>query len=181
MKTQVCITIDTEFNIAGAFSDPARFQPVGAQNVTCDINGRSQGLGFLLETFREHGLAATFFVETLNSIYFGDAPMRAITQRITQAGHDIQLHLHPCWTYFRDPDWRHRLLSHPPDDSMAGRSLEEVVGLIELGLQTFERWGLARPTALRTGGLSVDHTVYAAMAKTGLPIASNIGLAIYRP
>lgn len=181
MKTQVCITVDTEFDIAGAFADPARCRPVAQQSVLCEIDGRSHGLGFMLETLAAHGIAATFFVEALNSLYFGDEPMRVIAHRLLQAGHDVQLHLHPCWTYFRDPAWRDRLASMPPNDSVAGRSEEEVQALIAAGLAAFARWEVPRPVALRTGGLHVDLTVYAAMHRQGLPVASNVGLAIYRP
>jgi hypothetical protein len=181
MKTDVCITIDTEFALAGTFTDPARFAPVGAQHVRCDIDGYSHGLGFMLSVFAEHGITATFFVEALNHFYFGDGPMRTIAREIVKAGHDVQLHLHPAWTYFREPAWRERLKVAPPNDSFVGRSQDETEELIALGLATFARWGLPRPVALRTGGLHVDAAVYRAMRAQALPLASNIGLAVYRP
>jgi peptidoglycan/xylan/chitin deacetylase (PgdA/CDA1 family) len=181
MKTQVCLTADIEFNIAGTFADPARFQPVAEPSVWCEVDGRSQGLGFLLETLAAHGLRATFFVEALNTSYFGDEPMGRIARRLRDAGHDVQLHLHPCWTFFRDPDWRQRLAAEPPSDTLVGRPIGEVGALIAEGIATFERWGLLRPVALRTGGLRVDLAVYEAMRRQGLDIASNVGLAIFRP
>ena len=181
MKTQVCFTVDIEFDIAGTFSDPVRHQPVAEQSVLCDIEGKSYGLGFLLETFKQYDVSATFFLESLNTLYFGDGPMGEIARRISQAGHDIQLHLHPCWTYFRQPQWRDLLRRYPPNDSMIGRTQQEIEDLIETGMQAFSRWALPRPVAVRAGGLLADHTVYAAMANRGLLVASNIGLAIYRP
>ena len=45
MRTKVFITIDTEFSIGGAFVDPLAKSPIGAQNVLCEVNGRSEGLG----------------------------------------------------------------------------------------------------------------------------------------
>lgn len=181
MKTQVCITVDTEFSIAGAFSEPDLRQPVSKQNVLCELDGRSHGLGFILETLARQNIPATFFVEALNSNYFGDEPMRDIAHRILQAGHDVQLHLHPCWTYFRNPRWRDHLLESPPNDYMTRRSETEIAGLIAEGLATFERWNIPRPVALRTGGLNVNEAVYLAMRSMKLPIASNVGLAVYRP
>ena len=49
------------------------------------------------------------------------------------------------------------------------------------GIAIFERWGLGRPVALRTGRLMVDRTVYQAMELAGIRVGSNVGLAVYRP
>lgn len=181
MKTQVCITVDTEFSIGGAFADPARFRPVAEPSVLCPVGEDSHGLGFMLDVFARYGFAATFFVEALNVCYFGDAPMQRIAQQLRDAGHDLQLHLHPCWTAFRDPKWSEKLSDNSPDDSMAGRRVEEVEVLLAQGIETFARWHVPRPLALRCGGLHVDAAVYTAMARQGLRLASNVGLAIFCP
>ena len=81
MKTEVCITIDTEFSIAGAFASPQRFSPIGEEIVNCSADGRDEGLGFILETLARFGASATFFIETLQIFYFGDKysrPMGAV-------------------------------------------------------------------------------------------------------
>ena len=181
MRTQICITIDTEFSIGGAFADPEARTPIGEPNVTCAVGGREQGLGFLLDTFARHGIPATFFVEALQTVWFGDAPMAAIVRRILDAGQDVQLHLHPCWTAFADPDWPRKLGSTPPDDNCDGRSEAELKALIETGIAALERWGAPRPVALRTGNLRADKAVYRAMRACGLPVASNVGVALVRP
>ncbi len=181
MKTELCITVDTEFDIAGTFVDPARFAPIADSNVWCREGDTSHGLGFLLSTFAEHRIAATFFVEALNSIYFGDQPMKDIAQQIVRAGHDVQLHLHPVWTYFSDPEWRNRLSQTAPNDSFVGREQDEVERLIEQGRRIFSRWGIGPPLALRTGGLHVDLNVYRAMQAQGMMLASNVGVGIYEP
>ncbi len=181
MRTEVCITVDTEFSIGGAFADPERNRPVGEQMVRCQVGEISHGLGFLLRTFEEHGIRATFFVETLQTEYFGDEPMRTVVQEILEAGHDVEMHIHPCWKIFSDPDWGDVVRAQPPDDSMAGRSVEEVEEFIVLGMESLERWGAPRPVALRTGGLRVDRSVYDAMERQDLSVGSNVGLAIFRP
>ena len=66
---QICITVDIEFSIGGAFAAPDREQPIGLTAVTCAAAGREHGLGFVLDTLRSFGLSATFFVEALNSFY----------------------------------------------------------------------------------------------------------------
>jgi len=91
------------------------------------------------------------------------------------------LHVHPCWLHFCDQNWAVRADAGPPSDSCAGRTTEEMVDIIERGLDPFRRWGVPPPVALRTGNLQADRTVYAAMSRVGLRLASNIGCAIYRP
>ena len=177
----ICITIDTEFSIAGAFTSPAERRPIGEINVTCPAAGREQGLGFLLETFEKFGILATFFVEALQVCHFGDAPMRGVVERILAARQDVQLHLHPCWLLFRDPDWSGHLTSDRPGDRCDGCSDQELDDMLTVGLDALRRMGVPDPIALRTGSLRVDREVYRAMSRFGLRIASNIGLAAFRP
>ena len=179
MKTEICITVDVEFSIAGAFEMPERYLPLGEEVVNCIIEGHDQGLGFLLRSLARAGIPATFFTEALQTLHFGDEPMGHIARRIADAGHDVQLHLHPCWLHFRDSAWREP--GFRPDDSCAGRTDAELDELIGLGLATFARWGLAPPRALRAGGFRADGALYRAMARTGLRLASNIGLGVFQP
>jgi peptidoglycan/xylan/chitin deacetylase (PgdA/CDA1 family) len=112
MPTRVCITIDTEFSIAGAFRDAA-CQPVAEPMVWCEVDGRSEGLGFLLEQFKQYKVPATFFVEALHRTYFKHDPMRPIVHRIRDEGHEVQLHVHPCWSVFEHGDWAERVRQQP--------------------------------------------------------------------
>jgi hypothetical protein len=181
-RTEVCITVDTEFSIAGALTRPDRYRPVSGPPVYGLIGGREHGLGFLLDCLGAHGLAATFFVECLNPSYFGDRPMGRVVERLLAAGQDVQMHLHPEWLYFRDPRWIERVatMRPRPNGSCAGRSIDELIEFMRLGRDAFERWGAPAPVALRTGSFHVDRLVYRAMTAMGLRLASNVGLAVYR-
>lgn len=183
MKTRVCFTIDTEFSIGGAFAAPYDARPVGEAAVWCPVDGRSEGLGFLLDTFAAHGVQATFFVEALHRSYFSLQnldPMRPAVDAIRAAGHDLQLHLHPCWTVFEQEDWPGVVGRQPRQDDFAGRPLASSIELIRRGQAQFADWGLPPPQVLRTGSLQHDRNTYRAIAACGLRAASNIGLGIYR-
>lgn len=181
MRTKVLLTIDTEFSIGGTFQSPQVLEPIGAQNVLCEVAGRSEGLGFMLDTFAEHGLRATWFTEVLQTAYFGPRPMGELVHRIAEAGHDVQLHLHPVWTYFDHAHWRERLVTVPPNDDLHGRSVDQLAAWMRRGFEVFASWGLPPPVALRTGNLMVDRNVYAAMRQVGLKVASNIARAVFEP
>ncbi len=182
MKTrkpiEVCITIDTEFSIGGNFANP-ELPPIAEPIVLGTTGGKEHGLGFLLDSFSEFGVRATFFVEALQTAYFGDEPMGEIARRIAKAGHDVQLHLHPCWLHYKT------IVSQgsnkAPDDSCAGRTDGELDHFFEFGLSAFSHWGLPRPVAVRTGNFEVDANFFRAVARSGLRLSSSIAAPIYRP
>ena len=173
---EVCITIDTEFSIGGNFDDPA-LTPVAEPIVLGSVGGKEEGLGYLLDSFVEFGVRATFFVEALQTAYFGDEPMGCIARRIAAAGHDVQLHLHPCWLHYEKTEG-----SKPaPNDSCAGRTDVELRHFFEFGLATFSRWGLPAPTAVRTGNFQFDQSFFRIAAQSGLRLSSSIAVPLYHP
>jgi peptidoglycan/xylan/chitin deacetylase (PgdA/CDA1 family) len=178
METKICITVDTEFSIAGAFADPS-LRPIAEPFVWCDVGGRSEGLGFLLECFRKYRIPATFFVEALHRQYFHNDPMGPIARRIHGEGHEVQLHVHPCWSVFKYSDWPERVRQHPRQDDFYGRTEDDSIVLIRQGLEIFNDWGLQSPQVFRSGSLQHDDALYRALARTGIPYSSNIGLAIF--
>lgn len=178
MQTQVCITIDTEFSIAGAFANP-NLKPVANPFVWCNVDGRSEGLGFLLDCFKTHRIPATFFVEALHRNYFAHDPMREAVKRIADEGHAVELHAHPCWTVFRHTDWAQRVKAQPKQDDFYGRSEDDSLALIHEGMDVFADWGLPVPRVFRSASLQHDDVLYRAIARSGIPYSSNIGLAIF--
>jgi hypothetical protein len=181
MKTrppiEVCITVDTEFSIGGNFDNPD-MAPISEPIVLGSVGGREHGLGFLLDSLAEFGLPATFFVEALQTAYFGDEPMGSIARRIAEAGHDVQLHLHPCWLHYESAEGSAK---SAPDDSCAGRADRELDHFFRSGLAAFSRWGLSSPTAVRPGNFQFDANFHRAVARSGLGLSSSIAVPIYRP
>jgi len=180
-RVRVFITVDTEYSVGGAFADPANRTPVGNRAVELPSHNSSQGLGFLLNTLDAHGLPATFFVETCNTAYFGDEPITQVIHAIDAAGHDNQLHLHPCWSAFSDPEWQTKVTQRNPDDSLMNYPVSDIVGFIRDGIRIFENAGVPAPIALRAGNLHAGNNVYEAMMQTGIQIGSNIGIGLFAP
>lgn len=176
--TKVCITIDIECSIGGAFRDLTLF-PVGTQAIWCNIEGRSQGLGFILETLRAEGIFGTFFLETNHTHYFTDSPMRRAAERIHCEGHDTQLHAHPCWSIFQSPDWREDLSERKRSDNSHGLSIAGSVEIIKHGLRKFNEWVLPTPLVFRSGNLQHDENLYRALSQCGIKTSSSVGLGIF--
>ncbi len=176
--TEICITIDTEFSIAGHFNNAEKYQPLSTPVVTCPVNGEEQGLGFLLDTFDKYQIDASFFVECANYFYFGDEPMQSLVRRIQQAGQDVQLHIHPVWLSFIKEA---QLGVFPRNDNCANRTFNELFQAFKLCIEIFERWTGHQPLAIRTGSLWADLNVYKVMEKLAIPMASNIGMGVFKP
>ena len=175
--TAVCLTVDLECTIAGAFANTL-LTPLSDEPIWCRVDGRSHGLGFILETLARHDLVATFFLETNHAHYFQQEVFRPALKAIVDAGHDVQLHAHPCWSVFKHTDWREKCSGAGLDD-FSKLSLAESTALIEEGIETFARWDLPRPVIFRSGNLQHDHNLYRALADCNVPFSSSIGLGIY--
>jgi len=179
-KTQVLITIDTEFSIAGALDSSLNVKPV-ADPVVCGMfKGKEQGLGFLLDTFARFNTKAVFFVEAINKCHFGLEPMGRLVERIAPY-HDIQLHTHPVWAVFDRDVIQRKSSLYPVNDSLLDRSAEQVNAILNIGCETFKAWGLAAPVAIRTGSLFTGADLYPTFLANGLRWSSSVGVGIYKP
>lgn len=174
---EVAITIDTEFSIAGRFKDENN-SPVSGPMVEGRIGQKENGLGFLLDTMRRYGLKATFFVEAVNTRYFGFGEMGRFVHRIVEDGQDVQLHVHPEWAVFEGgvPQARHPVF--PLNGSLAGRTRAQVFSVLDIAYAAFETWGLGAPRAIRTGSLLADVDLYSHLYAYGIRLSSNLGNAI---
>lgn len=177
-KTKVVLTVDTEASIAGALSGNEAHAPLIHELVGGVVEGRSEALGFLVETLGRHGLAATFFVETVQARYFSEKVMGGYVEKLLRAGQDVQLHLHPGWLSFIDGKFdRRHLTSDHCNDLETGR----LAALIGEGAELIRAWTGTRPTGMRAGNFSTSLSVFEAMREAGLSHASNICLALHRP
>lgn len=173
-QTLVVLSVDTEPSVAGAITHPDRHRPLIDEPVMGMAGGRSQALGFIVETLREHGLRATFFVETAHVRAFGEAPMRRYVDLLMAAGQDVQLHLHPVWTSWRDgrydPAWR-------STDDCAKLPQDRLAELLAEGKALLERWTGQPVVSARAGRFSSSRAVLAASAAAGLPVTSHVCLS----
>ncbi|MGH1374024.1 MAG: hypothetical protein ACRBBW_18430 [Cellvibrionaceae bacterium] len=176
--TQVSITIDTEFSIAGHFSSPELRKPIAEPLVYGHTASGQQGLGFMLETFSHYNTEATFFVETANTRYFGDEPMARVVRDIQQAQQDIQLHIHPVWLSFSDDRTEAKF---PRQDSCSGQGYSDLKRVFNVCIDSFKRLTGKAPVAIRTGNLQADSTTYKVMHDLDIGLSSNIATGIFKP
>ena len=125
-----------------------------------------------LEVLDNNGLRGIFFVEPLFAARFGIEPLATIIGLIQDAGHEIQLHLHPEWT----DEARPPLLSGTSGKRqlLSDYRADEQRLLIGRGLELLQTAGAARPTAFRSGGFACNQDTFSAVAANGLLFDSSI-------
>jgi len=178
MKTKVVLTVDTEPSVAGVFQDPDNRLPLIDEPVAGLVDGRSEALGFIVETLKANGLVGTFFVETLHTRAFPASSMGRYVDQLLAAGQDVQLHIHPVWRTWRDG----RL--HPVNrstDACADLGRAELADVMGAGREQIRAWTGHPATGVRAGNFSTSKTVFEASADAGLAYSSHICLALVRP
>jgi hypothetical protein len=140
------------------------------------VYGRSKAgdyaLPHTLKILKRNNLKCVFFVEPLFAARFGRKYLDTIVMLIREAGHDVQLHLHPEWADEIYP---------PPLPDIPGKrqhlchySQDEQIWLIALGKDLLQQAGGAPPTAFRAGSFAANRDTFVALAKNGILQDSSI-------
>lgn len=152
-QTQVVFTIDVESN--NTFGLLEQLNATCLRNVPC-------GMDEFERTLAAHGWPATFFLNVYEQQRWGEAPMRALAQRLQQAGHDVALHTHPHWMY--DPNrW-----------AMHQYSLEEQTRIVAAGARLLESWTDQPVVAHRAGAYAADANTLTALSRNGIRLDSSV-------
>ncbi len=186
----VFLTIDTEVwpSEPGSHECGAGFPPANEsaawkgcstlhQDIERDIYGVTPdgefGLRFQLERFKEYGLKATFFVESLFSHVVGTGPLREIVATIQDAGHDVQLHIHTDWLARMNVGQAFSLPTNQqpgrlPHSCMKDFSEDQQAELIERALERLRECGAEHVCAVRAGHYGANFDTLRALARNGI-------------
>ena len=159
----VFLTIDTEIawrhHVAGLPASEVlerSFEPGGV------------GVAHHLAMLDRHRLKGCFFVDPLPALVYGLAPVRRVVDTVLDAGHEVQLHLHPQWAgacardrgaHGRFELWRH--------DEREQRLL------IGAAAELLEAAGAPPPVAFRAGSYAADDATLAALGQLGVRYDSS--------
>lgn len=171
---RVLITIDTETHPLDRRWKEDHLAADMKRDLYGQIDGNEVGLEYQLKTLSQHGLKASFMVESLFAAVpqVGEQPLRDIVRAIVSGGHDVQIHPHPEWMqYIADSGIPHRshLLSAYP-------AAEQEAIIRFAGLQ-LERAGAPRSIAFRAGGFAANTDTLMALARCGIRYDSSFNRA----
>lgn len=163
-QMQIVFTVDTEF-----YPISANWQRHSlTEDIERDIYGKTPsghfGLIYQLDTFRNHGVKAVFFVESLfaNCPQAGFEPLRRIVDLIQSYGQEVQLHLHP--------EWLMHLPSCPVEYKgglLRDYSEDDQLRLLDIATDNLVRAGAKVPVAFRAGDYGANRDTLRALVRLG--------------
>lgn len=125
-----------------------------------------------LEILARHGLRGVFFVEPLFAARFGLRHLETIVRMITDAGQDVQLHLHPEWVDEISPP----LIAnhHTKRQHLNHYTLDEQQSLIAHGAAMLRDVGMDDVQAFRAGSFACNRDTFNALQSCGILIDSSL-------
>lgn len=165
----VCLTVDTETSIGGAFARPY-LRPVGSkQRIYGQIGDKQYGIPLLMDIADRYGLRLTFFLEVLNKYFFGPGEVQQVCADILSQGHDVQLHVHPNYLNFQLDQYI------PPrfSDLIGSYELEKQLEIIAEAKEFLTQIKGSPPLAFRAGCYGADLNTLQALCSLGFLIDSS--------
>lgn len=164
--TALLYTVDTELS-PGFYQRGLTADENLRRNVFGEVADGAWGIGFQMQRLNEHGLKGVFFVEPLCADVYGHDVVKRIVEPILEAGHEVQLHMHPEWLQWATIGVPFQGSCIADYDRLTQRNL------LERGLEALVRAGAPRPTAFRAGNYGANNDTLRALADLGLVFDSS--------
>lgn len=166
----VLITIDTEYSSGLYRSGRARGQADNfARTIACRSDRGEAGLFHQLRLFAEHGITASFFVDPMSALVWGQGAVDAVVEPILAAGHEVQLHCHTEWLDFADGD---------PFGPARGHNIRDFPREVQTDILGWARdrlvaAGAPAPSVFRAGNYGANDDTLHALAALGIAADSS--------
>lgn len=158
---RVFVTCDTEVWPLGPDWKESGLEREYLYHILGRTTGGDFGVPYQLEILNRHGLKGVFFVEALFADAVGPERLRQITAMVQEAGHEVQLHLHPEWlARIQDPSLPARKGQH-----LRHYTEDEQTALIARGLANLRASGAAAVSAFRAGNYGGNLDTLRALAR----------------
>ncbi len=162
----IFITVDTEVWPHDLVSGPgeASFASAFRRDILGCTRAGNYGLPLQLKIMNDYGLQASFFVESLFASCMGANALGDITGMVAEAGHEVQMHLHPEWAQ-AVPGLQS---VYNGGNNLQDYSEEQQYQMLEMGLNNLAAAGVAGPRAFRAGNYGAGFSTLKALARLGI-------------
>ena len=132
----------------------------------------SYALPETLAILNRHDLTGVFFVEPLFAARFGIEYLEIIVRLIQEAGHEVQLHLHPEWTDEARPPIIKDCATKR--QHLTFYSVDEQAQLIAHGKKMLQYAGSGVISAFRSGSFAANRDTFEALRRNGITLDSSL-------
>lgn len=175
----VYLTVDVEVWCDGWERLDEKFPRCFREYIHGQTSSGSYGVGFQAALLRAHGLAATFFVEPLFALRFGEQYLCDAVGPLLEHSQDVQLHLHTEWV---DEARSARL---PPLTAKKQYLRQFGVGdqasMIATGAELLQQAGAAKPRAFRAGSFGFNSNTLLALSRNDIEIDCSYNATMFGP
>jgi hypothetical protein len=172
-RLRVYFTVDTETSMGGAWRN-AEYAPLPTEStIFGKVGSEFYGIPLIMEILERYEFAATFFVEVFCAHVLGFEEVARVFRSIMDRGHDVQLHLHPVYRFYRDylQGGRRR-----EQDLIFTFPFEEQRELIADGVALFKQFTGRQPIAFRAGCYGASELTLKALSQNGILLDSSYNL-----
>ena len=162
---QVLLTVDTEFWPEEGELTEGSVEYAYSRDLLGGEGGSVYGLSGQFEILRRYQLRGSFFVEALCGHVFGRQYLQRMVDMVLEAGHEIQLHIHPEWNHrMEDP-----LIPGKCSAFLYDYTKDEQKRMLEAGLENLARCGVSDVNAFRAGNYGANWETLEALHELGIP------------
>lgn len=169
---QILFTCDTELS-CGLFQRGTSLEDNLAQSIFGRTAGGEHGIAYQMRRLSAHGHRGVFFVDPMPACIYGLDAVRPIVDAIGEAGHEVQLHLHPEWLAFASSG----PMAGMRRTSIKDFTLAEQVELLARAADWLVACGAPYPTAFRAGNYGANDDTLRALATLGIGFDSSFNPA----
>lgn len=172
----VMITVDTEYASGYVASgEDALCATNFARCLSCETGSGPVGIGYQMQVLDRRGLKASFFVDPMPALLWGEEAVARIVEPILARGHDVQLHLHTEWLALAE--------TSPIGPGRTGRNLsdftvDEQHAMIGWAAEQLVAAGAPYPVAFRAGNYGANDDTLRALARLGVAFDTSFAPAL---
>ena len=167
--TPVLITVDTEMS-AGRYARGASARANFESSILGRCAAGAFGIGWQMDRLDAHGLTATFFVDPLPALVYGEGVVADTVGPIVARKHRVELHIHTEWLQWA----RASPVGGRQGRNIADFAFADQLALLELARDLLLRAGAPAPCAFRAGNFGANDDTLRALAAMGLRWDSSV-------
>jgi hypothetical protein len=170
-NTRILVTIDVEGSMGGYLNNAGDARPALEERIFCVSNNKEYGIGMIMDILEQYAIQGVFFIDAELRHYFNRADICKIVTAIKERGHEIALHCHPIFGYFKDRSHKDK------KDLFFNYTLNQQKEIIGEAKKFLIECGAGGIFAFRASGFSANEDTHKALKEAGIKFSSSYNIS----